>query len=190
MKRRDFLRLSCTAAVAAFGRTLRAATLWRKRSLDPQLSIAFSENGIALSDVRRLSGDGRFLSQDAAVRVVAFRGPYEAGLDAIYRIGGQPVRFHAASTNSAPTRFRMPVDAIDGLQFEVRPRDGQAPIPLRFGVNSKAGSTPLRRGRYVVALHERESPPDWRAVDLTSVAAVDFNVLLLEFDYGMHSQAK
>jgi hypothetical protein len=179
MKRRDFLRLSCTAAVAAFGRTLRAATLWRKRSLDLQISIAFSENGSALSDVRALSGDGRFLRENAEVRVFAFRGPYVANLDAIYLIDGRPVRFHAASTNSAPGRFTMPVDAIDGLQFEIRPRDMQAAIPFRFDVNSKAGSTPLRRGRYLIALHERESPPDWSA-----------NVLILEFDYGTQSQAK
>src|ERR1700682_1532630 len=152
MKRRDFLRLRCTAAAAPFGRTLRAATLWRKRSLDLQLSIAFSENGGALSDVRALSGDGRFLSENAEIRVFAFRGPYAANLDAIYLIDGRPVRFHAASTNGAPVRFTMPVDAVDGLQFEVRPRDGRAPIPLRFGVNSSAGSTPLRRGLYVLAL--------------------------------------
>jgi len=159
MKRRDFLRLSCTAAVAAFGRSLRAATAWSKRSHDLQVSIAFSENGDALSDVRALSGDARFLSDNAEVRVFAFRGPYAAHLDAIYQIDGQPVRVHAATTNSAPARFTMPVDAIDGLQFEIHVRGAQPPIPLRFGVNSKAGTTPLRRGRYVVALHERESPP-------------------------------
>ncbi len=175
MQRRDFLRLSCTAAVAAFGRTLRAATAWGKRSLDLQISIAFSENGGALSDVRALSGDGRFLSENAAVRVFAFRGPYAADFDAIYLVDGQPVRFHAATTNSAPVRFTMPVDAIDGLQFEIRPRGAQA-IPLRFGVNSKAGSTPLRSGRYAIALHERESPPDWSA-----------SVLILEFETAARS---
>ena len=162
MQRRDFLRLSFTAAVAAFGRNLRAAAAWHKRSLDLQVSVA---------GVQALSGDGRFLSTNAEIRIFSFRGPYAASLDAIYSIDGQPMRFHAATTNSAPVRFTMPVDAIDGLQFEIRARDMESAIPLRFGVNSKAGITPLRRGKYVIALHERESPPDWR------------NALTMEFDY-------
>src|SRR5213595_1058479 len=100
MQRRDFLRLSCTAAIAAFGRSLRAAaTAWHKRSLDLQISIA---------DAHALSGDGRFLSTNAEVRIFSFRGPYAASLDAIYSIDGRPMRFHAASTNSAPVRFMMP----------------------------------------------------------------------------------
>ena len=162
MQRRDFLRLSFTAAIAAFGRSLRAAAAWHKRSLDLQVSVA---------DVDALSGDGRFLSTNAEIRIFSFRGPYAARLDAIYLIDGQPMRFHAATTNSAPVRFTMPVDAVDGLQFEIRARDMESAIPLRFGVNSKAGIIPLRRGKYVIALHERESPPDWR------------NALTMEFDY-------
>jgi len=194
VKRRDFLRLSFTAAVAALGRNLRAAVRSTKRSADLRLSIAFAEVGDAFAEVRASGGgDAGFLSEGAQVRIFSFRGPYAANLDAIYSIDGQPARFQAASTNSAPTRFTMPVDAIDGLEFEILPGEGQ-PIPLRFGVNSNRGSTPLRRGLYVLALHERDAPPDFRALKLNwragvpTIADTDFSALLIAFDYWAQHQ--
>lgn len=182
MKRRDFLRLSSTAAIAASGRVLRAAS-WTRRPTDLRLSVGFVEG--ELTDARSSSGDGRFLRDDAEVRVHGFHGPLHVDLDAIF---GEGRRFYAASKNSAPARFTMPVDPIDGLQFELLVQSPEPMvIPLRFSVNSGAGSFPLRRGLYVAALHEPSSPLDWRAMQVTQdgiLGTVDGSALLLSFDYA------
>lgn len=163
MKRRDFLSLSLTAAAAILGRHLRAAVRLTKRSIDFDLTIVPPGDGIALG------GDAAFLHDDATIRIGAFHGPFAADLDAIYMIGGNPLRFRAGSTNGVPSRFMMPVDPIDGLQFEIRPR-GVDPIPFTLRVNSRAGATPLRVGKYIVALRRRDTS--------------DCTTLTMHVDYG------
>jgi hypothetical protein len=175
MQRRDFLRLSATALVATFGRNLRAAVRFVRPSME--LSIAFREDGDAFTAMDTTgAGDVSFLRDGAVIRILSFRGPYAANLDAIYSIGGQAIRFQAASIPSAPTRFTMPVDAIDGLRFEITPRD-HAPIPLRLSVNAVPGAIPLRRGTYAVALHPRNVRPDWDALE---AGEPTFSMLLFE----------
>jgi hypothetical protein len=160
MQRRDFLRLSLSAAIATLGSNLRAALRPMKRPVDFDLSIAFS------GDDSILGGDAAFLPRDATIRILSFQGPYAADVDAIYMAGGVPLRFRAGSTRGAPARFNMPVDPIDGLRFEIRPHDGE-PIPLRMSVNS--GATPLRRGKYVIAVHERTDRFAWDTTPLTAL---------------------
>ncbi|HUP50483.1 MAG TPA: hypothetical protein VNA04_17040 [Thermoanaerobaculia bacterium] len=190
MKRRDFLRLSAAAGLAAVTRGLRALP-WSRREPDFQLSVAHAaewESGVFADAHALIGGDPAFLSRDAEVRVYGSSGPLSVEFDALYSVDGNVLRFHASGSRSVPVRFTMPVDAVDGLRFELRVSAAKpVTIPLRFSVNSAAGVVPLRRGRYVVALHERASPPDWSALEVTEGGiAGEFaaSALLLEFDYA------
>ena len=153
MKRRDFLRLTGTAAIAGLTRVVHAAP-WIKPESDLILSVAHAEeweSGV-LRDVRVLSGDGAFAGRSTAVRIFEIRGPQRMHVDAIYSIDGVDVRVQAATNGSVPMRFTMPGDV---LRFEVNG------IPLRFSMHSLEDTVALRRGRYVVVMHERTSPPSW-----------------------------
>ncbi len=144
MKRREFLRVSCTAAVAAVGATLNA-DFWSRSA--PSIGYADSWAGPVI-DARSLSGDGAFLGRQAVVQVHGFG----AQLDAVYKQG----RFRAAGPNSVPVRFTMPVDPVEGLRFEVVSRG--VTTPLRFAVNGGEDAIPLRGGVYVVRLDGLREP--------------------------------
>ena len=153
MKRRDFLRLTGTAAIAGLTRVVRAAP-FLKRDSDLVLSVAHAEEweGGVLRDVKTLSGDGSFAGRATEVRIFEVRGETRMNVDAIYSIEGTEVRFLAATNGSVPVRFTMPGDV---LRFEVNG------MPLRFSMHALNDTIPLRRGRYAVLLHERASPPNW-----------------------------
>ena len=137
MKRRDFLRLSGTAVIAGLTRAVRAAP-WIQRESDRILSVAHAEDWESgvLHDVRALRGDGSFAGRVTEVRVHEVRG---ANLDAIFNVGGADVPFQAAASGS---------------------------VPMRFSMHSLEGTIALRRGGYVVVLHARTSPPNWRALQI------------------------
>ena len=109
-----------------------------------------------LRDVKSLSGDGSFAGRATEVRIFEVSGAMRMNVDAIYSIDGADVRFHAATNGSVPVRFTMPGDV---LRFEVNG------MPLRFSMHSLKDTIALRRGRYVVVLHERNSPPNWSALN-------------------------
>lgn len=196
MKRREFLLLSGTAALAAAGGALHADIL---KTPGFRVSIGFAEDG-ELADARTLyGGDAGFLRDGTHVRVNGSLPPaFE--LNALYgvEIDGvrQSVPFMAASKGSMPARFVMPVDPDDGVAFELIARSADRHM-LRFTVNPKDGAIPLRRGTYVVAVHNQRMSPDWRSLRVTEQGRRSvllsrfeddppprsFASLLLSFDY-------
>ncbi len=164
VSRREFLRLSCAAAVATSGGILRAS------ALSPDwLSIGFADESGIVDAWGLYGGDARFLRDGARISVTATRADLNFSMNALcpVEIDGTArlLPFSVASKSSVPVRFVIPVDPDDGVAFEVVADAGERRI-LRFTVNPREGAIPLRRGTYIVAVSDRRAAPEWRSLDL------------------------
>lgn len=94
-----------------------------------------------------------------------------------------PHTYRAAHRGSAPgdlaqpVRFRMPLDAAEGLSFALTSGTAgqETLLPFRLSGRTEAGARPLGRGTYFIVAAERgaSAPVDWSAyrVDLQATSA-------------------
>lgn len=172
LKRRDFLRLSCAAAVATSGGVLTAAP-WSSESFpigrSAWLSVGYAKES-EVDDAQILyGGDASFLRNGARISVSNSRSGHNFALNALYSVEIDGIRrtipFSVASKGSVPVRFVMPVDPEDGVAFELIASAGDRRI-IRFTVNPRDGAIPLRQGTYILAVTGERAAPDWRSLDL------------------------
>lgn len=172
LKRRDFLRLSCAAAVATSSGVLTAAA-WSSDSLpigeSAWLSVGFAEESEVADAQALYGGDASFLRHGARLSVSASRSGLNIALNALYGVEIDGIRrivpFSVASESSVPVRFVIPVDPDEGVAFELIAGARDRRI-LRFTVNPRDGAIPLRRGTYVLAVSDRHVAPDWRSLEM------------------------
>ena len=173
MNRRDFIRIGSTATLGIAG-VLNART-WRASG--PELFVGFAE-ATQFIDARNLAGDPQFLRDSVSVTVTKTVSPllidalYVAEIDGVRR----DVPFSATGSGRAASRFKMPVDPVEGIAFAFHAPG--ATYSLRFSVHSAEGVLPLRRGTYVALL--RNTAPDWRAMQIDELPE---DAIALTFDY-------
>ena len=227
--RRDFLKAGSLAVAGLAGTSWPSLAFGAVRTLPGSiLSAGYAAEEPKEGEIewlvpaeKVLAGDAAFISRDARVtirsstRAASLNGKIGgAAIDVVFpAIGYQPDSYPTyrawsfrqdefLASASSPVSFRVPIDAVGGLQLlftrmkeEAGADDGTAPKPddmVALTLGSSSRLPKLRRGIYVVAYGESgmHGVTNWAAVPITRrsgeivVPEARFSYVVFSIDYA------